>query len=181
MCLLYNIVIESKGEFLMSREVELALGMLPSRFASSFTVREVEVEGFAHGKEVTLTGDFSGQTIQVVETVSDVLRGYVSHIMSVNLNVYNDGYAFEEEFPDIVKIADEFHEEIESFLEEAGYETELGYGYGGLLDGERDAFMSLRRITLSRDGFNLMTFSNLLKLIGDGNRRIAQEKSRLGS
>lgn len=174
---MYNIVIESKGEFLMSREVELALGMLPSRFASSFKVSDVEVEDLGHMKDVILTGEFSGQTIQVVESLS----GYVSHIMSVNLNVYNDGYAFEEEFPDIVKIADEFHEEIESFLEEAGYETELGYGYGGLLDGERDAFMSLRRITLSRDGFNLMTFSNLLKLIEDGNRRIAQEKSRLGS
>lgn len=165
----------------MNREVELALGMLPRRFASSFKVSDVEVEDMGHLKDVILTGEFSGQTIQVVETVSDVLRGYVPHIMSVNLNVYDNGYAFEEEFPELVKIADEFHEEIESFLEEAGYETELGYGYGGLLGGERDELMSLRRITLSRDGFNLMIFSNLLRLIADGNHRIAQEKSRLGS
>lgn len=164
----------------MSNELGIVLDMLPRRFAKWLNVTNVEVEDMGSVKTVIVTGEFSGHSIQVPETLTDGYVMYVPPVMCVDVNVYDEGHVFEEYSDDLVSLVDEFYEEIEGFLEAAGYEPELGYGYGDLLDGETDEFMSLRRITLCRDPFNLTVFTNLLSLIGNGNYRIKQEKERLG-
>lgn len=164
----------------MSQELGIVLDMLPRRFASKFNVTGVEVDNRGYVKDVTLTGDFMGHTVQVSEMLTDGPVVYVPPVMCVHVNVYGEGHEFEEYADELASLADEFHEDIEGFLEAAGYDPELGHGNGGLLGGETDGFMSLRRITLSRDAFNLIVFRELLDLIGNGNSRIKHEKERLG-